>query len=75
MKMADKLSPAERAMREALTALQPFAAACSGYESFDGQHDFLDTDEIELGYTKTTVGALRDARHASVLLKIALGIK
>ncbi len=59
------LSAENARMREALT---PFAGAAGCYTSFDGQHDFLDSDiAFQCGFTKITVGDLRRACEAIAL--------
>lgn len=54
---------------EALGALEPFARYAHAYHSFDGQHDFLNSDEIKLGAFKCTVGDIRKARAVFAKLK------
>lgn len=52
------------ARRQAAEALRPFARHAESYTSFDGQHDYLDDDEIAIGAFKGTVGDLRRAATA-----------
>lgn len=59
---------AKAKLAEAVKVIAPFAKHASGYESFDGQHDYLDSDEVKLGPFKVTVGDLRRAR--SLLARI-----
>jgi hypothetical protein len=69
---SDKELSATRALlTEAVKALEPFARHADAYHSFDGQHDFLDTDKITLGAFKIEVGDLRRAR--ATLSKIKAG--
>lgn len=57
--MTDKVDSLELLRR----ALKPFADMAAGYESFDGEHDFVDGYIIAGGFTdKITVGDLRHAR-------------
>ncbi len=51
-------------------ALKPFAAMAAPYESFDGQHNFLDEDVIlSHAGTKITVGDCREARSLLAILQ------
>lgn len=59
---ADSLRATQKKLRE---ALEPFAKLASAYESFDGQHDSLDADEVvSAPLARLTVGQLRAARAA-----------
>lgn len=57
------LDIARNRIAEMKAALKPFAVHADAYHSHDGQHDFLDSDEITLGAFKCTVGDLRTAQR------------